>query len=58
MSDIKVPGFQSSEVFANIKSSFDALPADQKAKLLKQVSHLQLQQNSMCNSQWVTSVWL
>jgi len=37
MSDIKVPGFQSSEVFASIKSAFDALPADQKAKLLKQV---------------------
>ncbi|CAO3662334.1 unnamed protein product [Umbelopsis vinacea] len=38
MSEIKVPGFQSSEIFANIKSSFDALPADQKAKLLKQVN--------------------
>ncbi|KAJ2958357.1 hypothetical protein NQZ79_g6037 [Umbelopsis isabellina] len=38
MSDIKTPGFQSSEVFAQIKSSFDELPADQKAKLLKQVN--------------------
>ncbi|KAG2181667.1 hypothetical protein INT44_008482 [Umbelopsis vinacea] len=38
MSDIKVPGFQSSEVFASIKSAFDALPGDQKAKLLKQVN--------------------
>ncbi|KAG2184477.1 hypothetical protein INT43_000386 [Umbelopsis isabellina] len=38
MSDIKTPGFQSSEVFAQIKESFDALPADQKAKLLKQVN--------------------
>ncbi|GAB5592885.1 hypothetical protein Unana1_07785 [Umbelopsis nana] len=38
MSDIKVPGFQSSEIFATIKTSFDALPADQKAKLLKQVN--------------------
>lgn len=38
MSDIKVAGFQSSEVFATLKQSVDALSADDKAKLLKQVN--------------------
>lgn len=38
MSDIKVAGFQSSEVFATLKQSVDTLPADDKAKLLKQVN--------------------
>jgi putative sterol carrier protein len=38
MSDIKTAGFQSSEVFAALKQSVDALPADAKAKLLKQVN--------------------
>ncbi|GAN06487.1 sterol-binding-like protein [Mucor ambiguus] len=38
MSDIKTAGFQSSEVFANLKQSLDALPADGKAKLIKQVN--------------------
>lgn len=38
MSDIKTPGFQSSEVFATLKQSVDALPADAKAKLIKQVN--------------------
>ncbi|KAG2236184.1 SCP2 sterol-binding domain-containing protein [Thamnidium elegans] len=38
MSDIKVAGFQSSEVFAALKQSVDALPADGKAKLIKQVN--------------------
>ncbi|KAF7723222.1 hypothetical protein EC973_002160 [Apophysomyces ossiformis] len=37
MSDIKVPGFQSSEVFATLKTSFDGLSPDAKQKLLKQV---------------------
>ncbi|CAO3700792.1 hypothetical protein G6F70_002175 [Rhizopus microsporus] len=37
MSDIKTPGFQSSEVFATLKSSLESLPADKKAQLLKQV---------------------
>ncbi|KAL9544710.1 hypothetical protein PS6_008630 [Mucor atramentarius] len=38
MSDIKTAGFQSSEVFATLKQSLDALPADGKAKLIKQVN--------------------
>lgn len=38
MSDIKTAGFQSSEIFATLKQSVDALPADGKAKLLKQVN--------------------
>lgn len=38
MSDIKTAGFQSSEVFAALKQSVDALPADGKTKLLKQVN--------------------
>ncbi|GAA5802603.1 SCP2 sterol-binding domain-containing protein [Helicostylum pulchrum] len=38
MSDIKVAGFQSSEVFATLKQSVDALSAEEKTKLLKQVN--------------------
>ncbi|KAG1447794.1 hypothetical protein G6F56_009147 [Rhizopus delemar] len=38
MSDIKTPGFQSSEVFASLKSAVDALPAAGKDKLKKQVN--------------------
>lgn len=38
MSDIKTPGFQSSEIFATLKESFAALDADAKAKLIKQVN--------------------
>jgi putative sterol carrier protein len=38
MSDIKTPGFQSSELFATLKDSFGKLDADAKAKLLKQVN--------------------
>jgi putative sterol carrier protein len=38
MSDIKTAGFQSSEVFATLKQSVDALSADGKAKLIKQVN--------------------
>ncbi|KAG0175631.1 hypothetical protein DFQ28_006605 [Apophysomyces sp. BC1034] len=37
MSDIKTPGFASSEIFANLKQSFDGLTPDAKQKLLKQV---------------------
>ncbi|KAI7902966.1 SCP2 sterol-binding domain-containing protein [Cokeromyces recurvatus] len=38
MSDIKTPGFQSSEVFANIQQSVNALEAGEKSKVLKQVN--------------------
>ncbi|KAI8369803.1 SCP2 sterol-binding domain-containing protein [Choanephora cucurbitarum] len=38
MSDIKTPGFQSSEVFEALNKSLQALPADEKAKLIKQVN--------------------
>lgn len=38
MSDIKVAGFQSSEVFATLKQSVDALSPEAKAKLIKQVN--------------------
>ncbi|KAI8638073.1 SCP2 sterol-binding domain-containing protein [Parasitella parasitica] len=38
MSDIKTAGFKSSEVFAALKQSVDTLPADGKAKLIKQVN--------------------
>ncbi|CAO3659650.1 unnamed protein product [Rhizopus stolonifer] len=38
MSDIKTTGFQSSEVFASLKSAVDALPAAGKDKLKKQVN--------------------
>ncbi|KAI9260217.1 SCP2 sterol-binding domain-containing protein [Sporodiniella umbellata] len=38
MSDIKTAGFASSEVFANLKSSLEALPQEAKAKLIKQVN--------------------
>lgn len=38
MSDIKVAGFPSSEVFATLKQSVDALTPEDKAKLIKQVN--------------------
>ncbi|KAI9478552.1 MAG: SCP2 sterol-binding domain-containing protein [Benjaminiella poitrasii] len=38
MSDIKIPGFQSSEIFATIKQSIDTLSAEDKSKVLKQVN--------------------
>ncbi|RCH91200.1 hypothetical protein CU098_007260 [Rhizopus stolonifer] len=38
MSDIKTPGFQSSEVLNSVKQSVDVLPAEEKAKLIKQVN--------------------
>jgi putative sterol carrier protein len=37
MSDIKTAGFESSEIFATLKTSFDGLSKDAKDKLLKQV---------------------
>lgn len=38
MSDIKTPGFASSEILATLKQSVDGLSADAKAKLIKQVN--------------------
>ncbi|CEP17775.1 hypothetical protein [Parasitella parasitica] len=38
MSDIKTAGFKSSEVFATLKQSVDALSANDKSKLIKQVN--------------------
>ncbi|KAI8986449.1 SCP2 sterol-binding domain-containing protein [Pilobolus umbonatus] len=37
MSDIKTPGFASSDVLANLKVALDSLPAAEKEKLIKQV---------------------
>jgi hypothetical protein len=38
MSDIVVPGFKSSELIAELDKVFAAYSADEKAKLVKQVS--------------------
>ncbi|KAG0738462.1 hypothetical protein G6F57_012298 [Rhizopus arrhizus] len=38
MSDIKTPGFASSEVFATLDSSLKSLSDDEKAKLMKKVN--------------------
>ncbi|RUS20723.1 SCP2 sterol-binding domain-containing protein [Endogone sp. FLAS-F59071] len=38
MTDVNVPGFGSSNIFASMKSSFDSQPAEEKQALLKKVN--------------------